>query len=146
MTPRDMSLIYDLDDLLRVDRDNRTLRRWFARLDAIGSNPAVVDGDIQLMAAQALVQLLRAMSHRLPSQRIELSRIKDFSTCRMDLNLVEEIRQRGDYGEPIVVIGNLYLGPLELADGRHRVTAARADGVRFLNAIMAANGGNSKGC
>lgn len=139
MKPRDMSLICGMDDLLTLDQDKRTLRRWFARLEAIRSDPTVVDGGIQLMADQALIQLMRVMSHRLPSKRIGLSRIKDFSTCGMDLNLVEEIRQRGDYGEPIVVIGNLYLGPLELADGRHRVTAARADGMRFLNAAKAAN-------
>ena len=80
---------------------------------------------------------MRAMSVNLPAQPIYLSRIKPFETEKMENSLVEKMQRTGSYGDPIVVIGNLDGGPLELADGRHRVTAARLNGVKTLRAVRA---------
>ena len=122
---------------LEIGRFNSvTLRRWFRRLDEI-KEEWHCDSDLLRTAAELQLNVMRAMSVNLPAQLVYLSRIKPFGTDRMDHSQVEKLRRACSYGEPIVVMGNLDGGPLELADGRHRVTAARLNGVRTLRAVRA---------
>ena len=122
---------------LEVGRfDAETLRRWFRRLDEI-KEESPDDFDQLRTAAELQLNVMRAMSVNLPTQPVYLSRIRPFGTNKLDCSHVEKMRRSCSYGEPIVVMDNLDGGPLELADGRHRVTAARLNGVRTLRAVRA---------
>ena len=111
--------------------DAVTLRRWFRRLDEIVEESAY-DFDLCRAAFGLRISVMDVMSVNLPAQPIYLSRIEPFEMEGLDGTHVEKLRRAGSYGDPIVVLGNLVGGPLELADGRHRVTSARLNGFKDL--------------
>ena len=103
------------------------LRRWFRRLDEIMKVDPPVDYGIWARLDQLHIEVMRVASHNLPAKLVGLNRIGEFEGPKS---------WDGEYSDiPIVVIGNLDGGPLELADGRHRVILARAAGKTAIMAV-----------
>ena len=103
------------------------LRRWYKALDSDES----VDGYL------LRVNVMRAASHCLPLCLVRLDRIEPFTQEGMRDDRYPARPDLDDW-PPVVVIGDLSAGPLELADGRHRVTEARRLGLKEIRAVSIA--------
>ena len=143
MKVTDTSLATHIDDLLETDPNPATLRRWFRRLDRIvetASCSTNAKADLFQPAYLARTQLMRAMSCRLPWHLVRLDRIGTFDSNSLDQDWITLLRKSLNARPPIVVLGKMYgasSDKLCLADGRHRVTAARANGNAVIRAVFA---------
>ena len=104
----------------------KDLRRWYRTLDS----DETVDGYL------LRCDVMRAASRHLPVKLVRLDRIEPFAQKYM----TDSRNPTGspDAWPPVVVIGNLLAGPVELADGRHRVTEARRLGLKAIRAVSIA--------
>ena len=124
----------------------RQLRRWFAQVDRvhtslqksvpIGAYPTGVPGYVPHMLL--LRKVMRLMSKHLPARPIRLARILPFDPP-IGEDVVDSYRAHLSLSQPppIVVRGRHTAGPLELLDGRHRVTVARLADIETLPAVFA---------
>ena len=102
--------LYNADDL----------KRWF---DCLADDDSPEGRMLQ-------IDVMRLASTSLSSRAIDLERLRPFDDV--------EVMGSEYIDLPIVVIGDLAHGPLELADGRHRVKSARDKGVKSLLAVSIA--------
>ena len=111
------------DDLF----NNRDLMRWFRRLDEVCGTGNV---DQAVEAYKLRIDVMRAISARFPGDSMPLAAVKDFKQDGMDWEHVQKLTDAHSYGNPILIEADG-----TLVDGRHRVTAARGNGVPRLSAI-----------
>ena len=121
------------DRLDARDFDGRTLRWWERRLERIVRDR----GKFAKRAYFLRQDVLRAMSDNLPSYPIALDRIGLFPDHDMQQQKVDRYAACEVYHKsPVVLRGQRDGSQLTLLDGRHRVTAARRKGARFLRAVF----------
>lgn len=124
--------------------DNEDLRRWFQEIDTF-RHAARSDRALNCLAdrcKEVLRPLMRAMSSKLPQHTVKMDRIwprsspiMPFSRTDMYHDRIEHYREHD--GGPVVLIGLPADGPCEVADGRHRVTAARIEEQETIRAVFA---------
>ena len=120
------------------DFEAEGLVQWFLRLEqwSFKEQDTADDDWPETAAAVANVKhrIMRALSKCAEPKSVRLSRIATYQGAKLDEAYVKSLRG-GPYDEPIVVLGEPDDEWVELADGRHRVAAARRDGVDLLPGV-----------
>ena len=94
--------------------------------------------DVRSAPYRERLAVMAAMSATLPDRQIRLDKVMGYPTGDMDEATVERYRNATEPPPPVVVIGIPTVGPYEVADGRHRVMAARRRGDTTIRAVFAA--------
>ncbi len=114
------------------------LLRWFRRLERwfLEEQDTTAEDwpDVAAAVANTKTRIMEAMSETLPRRGLPLTRIMEFDVSRLDEKRLQNL-SGGQYGPPIVVLGDDSSRPVEVLLGRHRVTAARRDGAPWLWAV-----------
>ena len=121
-------------DWLATDPCDRALRRRLPIMDRLCLDAS--DGGRLIARQHARIEVMRAMSARLPQVPVALAAVRPFPLEGMNAGLVDRICASRDFGPPVLIRRDS-CGALELIDGRHRVTAARRCGVRILTSVRA---------
>ena len=104
------------------------LRLWFRRLGELQGD--LQDMEPQTWAYRLLLDVMDALSRGAPSAPVRLDRLQGFGSEGMRDEKVAALRGHVPDSPPVLVTDGW-----EVVDGRHRVTAARQDGLRTIEAV-----------
>ena len=126
--------------------DHADLRRWFREVDTFMLDHGDLEqthSDLYKQCFALRVTTMRTMSDHLPQHTVLMERLwprsmstPPFARADMYADRVEHYQKHG--GAPVVLIGLPAGGGLfEIADGRHRVAAARLKAKETILAVFA---------
>lgn len=126
--------------------DNADLRRWFRDVDTFMLDHGALEQthpDLYKQCFAVRVTTMRTMSEHLPQHTVLMDRLwprsmsaPPFASADMNTDTVEHYRKHD--GAPVVLIGlPAGCGLFEIADGRHRVAAARLKASDTIHAVFA---------